>query len=174
MVWLPKGMAATPTAVVVLALFAPPSGGPVATSAGLPLAWGAAGNALARCVPGGAGRAGRPQARAPAGAGGQRVGGRGQVGRREKWLYFSYTSISLSSATSPPPLFTLAMPSSLTRYAHRWNACATRVLCATSAFSYFEADECGALNHWLTLAPQAIADQGSVALGTHRLQVLET
>jgi flavorubredoxin len=65
------------------------------------------------------------------------------------------------------------------------------------SFSHFEADECGALNHWLTLAPQAevfcgsvaamtsiadfairppqaIADQGSVELGTHRLHVLET
>ena len=65
------------------------------------------------------------------------------------------------------------------------------------SFSHFEADECGALNHWLTLAPQAdvccgsiaartsiadfalrppqaIADQGIVDLGTHRLQVLET
>jgi hypothetical protein len=48
-------MTATPTAVVVLALFAPPSCGPVATSAGPPLAWGAAGNALARRVPGGQG-----------------------------------------------------------------------------------------------------------------------
>src|SRR4030095_3715546 len=34
-----------------------------------PLAWGAAGNALARRVPGRAGGAGRPQARAPAGVG---------------------------------------------------------------------------------------------------------
>jgi flavorubredoxin len=65
------------------------------------------------------------------------------------------------------------------------------------SFSHFEADECGALNHWLTLAPraevccgsiaartsitdfalrppQAIADQGIVELGTHRLHVLET
>ena len=65
------------------------------------------------------------------------------------------------------------------------------------SFSHFEADECGALNHWLTLAPradvccgsiaartsiadfalrppQAIADQGVVELGTHRLHVLET
>jgi flavorubredoxin len=65
------------------------------------------------------------------------------------------------------------------------------------SFSHFEADECGALNHWLTLAPQAevlcgpiaartsvtdfalrppqaIEDQGVVELGTHRLQVLET
>src|SRR5262245_22285372 len=65
---------------------APPSCGPVATSAGPPLAWGAAGNALARRVPGWAGRAGRPQARAPAGAGWQGVGGRGQVGLREKGL----------------------------------------------------------------------------------------
>jgi hypothetical protein len=48
-------MTATPTAVVVLALFAPPSCGPVATSAGPPLAWGTAGNALARRVPGGQG-----------------------------------------------------------------------------------------------------------------------
>ena len=55
--------------------------------AGQPLAWGAAGNALARRVPG---RAGRPQGRAS----GSRVAGggwRGQVGLREKWLYFSYT-----------------------------------------------------------------------------------
>src|SRR5262245_19156077 len=65
------------------------------------------------------------------------------------------------------------------------------------SFSHFEAVECGALNHWLILAPQAevlcgtiaartsiadfalrppraIADQGIVELGTHRLQVLET
>ena len=59
------------------------------------------------------------------------------------------------------------------------------------SFSHFEADECGALNHWLTLAPQAevccgsiadfalrppqaVADQGVVELGAHRLQVLET
>jgi len=65
------------------------------------------------------------------------------------------------------------------------------------SFSHFEADECGALNHWLTLAPQAdvccgsiaartsiadfalrppqaVADQGVVELGTHRLHVLET
>jgi flavorubredoxin len=65
------------------------------------------------------------------------------------------------------------------------------------SFSHFEADECGALNHWLALAPQAevfcgsiaamtsvadfalrppqvVADQGVVELGTHRLQVLET
>jgi flavorubredoxin len=65
------------------------------------------------------------------------------------------------------------------------------------SFSHFEADECGALNHWLTLAPhaevccgtiaamtsivdfalrppRAIADQGIVELGAHRLQVLET
>src|SRR5215831_16768739 len=65
------------------------------------------------------------------------------------------------------------------------------------SFSHFEADECGALNHWLTIAPQAevccgsiaartsiadfalrppqaIADQGIVDLSTHRLQVLET
>jgi hypothetical protein len=48
-------MTATPMAVVVLPLFAPPSCGPVATSAGLPLAWGTAGNALARRVPGGRG-----------------------------------------------------------------------------------------------------------------------
>src|SRR5262249_1397910 len=62
------------------------------------------------------------------------------------------------------------------------------------SFSHFEADECGALNHWLTLAPQAevccgsiaartsiadfalrppqaIADQGIVYLGTTPLQV---
>jgi hypothetical protein len=87
-------MTATPTAVVVLALFAPPSCGPAATSAGPPLAWGAAGNALARRVPEGAGRAGRPQPRAPAGAGWQGVGGRGQMGLREKWLYFSYTLLA--------------------------------------------------------------------------------
>jgi hypothetical protein len=48
-------MTATPTAVAVLALFAPPSCGPVATSAGPPLAWGTSGNALARRVPGGQG-----------------------------------------------------------------------------------------------------------------------
>ena len=65
------------------------------------------------------------------------------------------------------------------------------------SFSHFEADECGALNHWLALAPQAevfcgaiaamtsvtdfalrppqvVADQGVVELGAHRLQVLET
>jgi hypothetical protein len=50
-------------------------------------------HALARHAPGGqrGGRAGRPQARAPAGAGWQGVGGRGRVGLREKWLYFSYT-----------------------------------------------------------------------------------
>ena len=37
------------------------------------------------------GRADRPQAWAPAGAGWQGVDGRGRVGLREKWLYFSYT-----------------------------------------------------------------------------------
>jgi flavorubredoxin len=65
------------------------------------------------------------------------------------------------------------------------------------SFSHFEADECGALNHWLTLAPhaevccgsiaartsiadfalrppRAIADEGVIELGTHRLHVLET
>ena len=65
------------------------------------------------------------------------------------------------------------------------------------SFSHFEADECGALNHWLTLAPQAevlcgpvaartsiidfairppraMADQSTVDLGEHCLQVLET
>jgi hypothetical protein len=47
-----------------------------------------------------AGRAGRLQAWAPAGAGGQGVGGRGRVGRREKWLYFSYTP---RRAPSPRP-----------------------------------------------------------------------
>jgi hypothetical protein len=54
-------MTATPTAVVVLALFAPPSCGPVATSAGLPLTWGTVGNALARRVPGGQGRRADPR-----------------------------------------------------------------------------------------------------------------
>jgi flavorubredoxin len=65
------------------------------------------------------------------------------------------------------------------------------------SFSHFEADECGALNHWLALAPQAetlcgniaartsigdfairaprvVADNDCVELGTHRLQMLET
>jgi flavorubredoxin len=65
------------------------------------------------------------------------------------------------------------------------------------SFSHFEADECGALNHWLTLAPQAevlcgniaartsiadfairppqaVADNAVVELGTHRLRMLET
>ena len=65
------------------------------------------------------------------------------------------------------------------------------------SFSHFEADECGALNHWLTLAPQAevlcgriaartsigdfavrppraLADNETVELGTYRLQMLET
>jgi flavorubredoxin len=65
------------------------------------------------------------------------------------------------------------------------------------SFSHFEADECGALNHWLELAPQAevlcgniaartsigdfavrppriIADHERVELGTHRLQMLAT
>jgi hypothetical protein len=87
-------MTATPTAVVVLALFVPLSCGPVTTSAGPPLAWGAAGNPLARRGARGAGRVGRPQARAPAGAGWQGVGGRGQVGLREKWLYLSYTLLA--------------------------------------------------------------------------------
>lgn len=64
-------------------------------------------------------------------------------------------------------------------------------------FSHFEADECGALNQWLTLAPQAtvlcgsiaastsisdfavrpphaMADNATTDLGTHRLQLLET
>jgi hypothetical protein len=44
------------------------------------------------------GRVGRPQAWAPAGAGWQGVGGRGRVGLREKWLYFSYT-LQLSGAS---------------------------------------------------------------------------
>jgi hypothetical protein len=54
-------------------------------------------HALARHAPGGqrGGRAGRPQARAPAGAGWQGVGGRGRVGLREKWLYFSYTQVQV-------------------------------------------------------------------------------
>jgi flavorubredoxin len=65
------------------------------------------------------------------------------------------------------------------------------------SFSHFEADECGALNHWLTLAPQAevlcglvaartsvidfairppraMVDQSTVDLGQYCLQVLET
>ena len=65
------------------------------------------------------------------------------------------------------------------------------------SFSHFEADECGALNHWLELAPQAetlcgriaartsiddfairpprvVADNALVDLGAHRLQMLET
>ncbi|HEY7495542.1 MAG TPA: MBL fold metallo-hydrolase [Candidatus Tectomicrobia bacterium] len=65
------------------------------------------------------------------------------------------------------------------------------------SFSHFEADECGALNHWLALAPQAevlcgtvaartsigdfslrppraVVDGGTVELGQHSLQVLET
>ena len=64
-------------------------------------------------------------------------------------------------------------------------------------FSHVEADECGALNHWLALAPQAdvlcgpiaartsvgdfairppraVSDNEVVELGTHRLQMLET
>ena len=54
---------------------------------------GASGPALARPAPGGQRGACRqqPQAWAPAGAGWQGVGGRGRVGLREKWLYFSYT-----------------------------------------------------------------------------------
>ena len=83
-------MTATPTAVVVLALFTPPSCGPVATSAGPPLAWDAAGNALVR--------------RVPAGAGWQGVGGRGQVGLREKWLYFSYTLLGRPSGGARPSI----------------------------------------------------------------------
>jgi len=67
----------------------------LAASAGSPAAVLAVprGAGLARA--GRVGRAGRPQAWAPAGAGGQGVDGRGRVGRREKWLYFSYT---------PPPV----------------------------------------------------------------------
>jgi flavorubredoxin len=65
------------------------------------------------------------------------------------------------------------------------------------SFSHFEADECGALNHWLALAPQAetlcgkiaartsigdfairpprlVADNDTIELGTHRLHMLET
>jgi flavorubredoxin len=65
------------------------------------------------------------------------------------------------------------------------------------SFSHFEADECGALNHWLVLAPQAetlcgeimartsiddfalrpprtLPDNDTVELGTHCLQMLET
>jgi flavorubredoxin len=64
-------------------------------------------------------------------------------------------------------------------------------------FSHFEADECGALNHWLRLAPNAeilcgsvaartsigdfadrpprtVADGDTVDLGAHRLQLLAT
>jgi flavorubredoxin len=64
-------------------------------------------------------------------------------------------------------------------------------------FSHFEADECGALNHWLRLAPNAeilcgsvaartsigdfadrpprtVADGDTVVLGAHRLHLLET
>jgi hypothetical protein len=61
---------------------------PAATSAGQPLAWGAVPHALDRRVPGRAGRAGRPQARAPAGAGWQGVGGRGQVGLLKSGFIF--------------------------------------------------------------------------------------
>jgi hypothetical protein len=50
------------------------------------------------------GRAGRPQAWAPAGAGGQGVGGRGRVGLREKWLYFSYTHLDAHPWPSSPSL----------------------------------------------------------------------
>lgn len=65
------------------------------------------------------------------------------------------------------------------------------------SFSHFEADECGALNHWLSLAPQAdvlcgpiaartsigdfairppqtLKDNDVIELGTHRLRLLET
>ena len=62
----------------------PSCGLPAATSAGQPLAWGAAGHAWARRVPGQAGQGGRADPR----RGDQREQ---QVGRREKWLYFSYT-----------------------------------------------------------------------------------
>ena len=50
----------------------------------------------------GAGRAGRPQARAPAGAGWQGVGGCGQVGLLEKWLYYSYTLLAPPRRRRPP------------------------------------------------------------------------
>ncbi len=65
------------------------------------------------------------------------------------------------------------------------------------SFSHFEADECGALNHWLQVAPDAeilcgsvaartsigdfadrtprpLADGETIDLGAHRLQLLET
>jgi flavorubredoxin len=32
------------------------------------------------------------------------------------------------------------------------------------SFSHFEADECGALNHWLTLAPQAAVQRRAITL----------
>jgi hypothetical protein len=51
------------------------------------------------------GRAGRPQAWAPAGAGWPGVGGRGRVGRREKWLYFSYTLATTGLFDSPSKVF---------------------------------------------------------------------
>jgi hypothetical protein len=43
-----------------------------------------------------------PQARAPAGAGWQGVSGRGQVGLREKGLYFSYPRIVYCELGSQP------------------------------------------------------------------------
>jgi hypothetical protein len=76
-----KGMTATPTAVVVWPC--------------LPLLL------AGRWPPG---RAGRPQARAPAGAGWQEVGGRGQVGLREKWLYFSYTLLAPPAGGARPSI----------------------------------------------------------------------
>jgi hypothetical protein len=51
---------------------------------------------------GSVGRAGRPQARAPAGAEWQGVGGRGRVGRREVALFFLYSP----SVASPQGLHT--------------------------------------------------------------------
>jgi hypothetical protein len=84
------------TARITKAAFPPPSCGlPAATSAGQPLAWGAVPHALARRVPGRAGRAGRPQARAPAGAGWQGVSGRGQVGLLKSGFIFPILAVIL-------------------------------------------------------------------------------
>ena len=75
---------------------------PAADRAGPPRAWGASGTPWPGLRQAGSvGRAGRPQARAPAGARWQGVGGRGRVGLREKWLYFSYTPLSLHHFLRP-------------------------------------------------------------------------
>src|SRR5215831_11788212 len=83
--------------------------------------------------------AGRPQVRAPAGAGWQGVGGRGRVGSREKWLYFSYTPrlVSLTPWLLSTPLMRVVVLArsrfrvAKSRWRCRCSSAATEGTCTT-------------------------------------------